>query len=85
LIILGCNSIPTINSKNVIPIVQKLSIHVFPHNILGKKIEINEPAKIYPIIIGCFNNLTINKDIITNHNIILKPYNKDSHIIGIIF
>lgn len=54
-IIVGFNSIPTIKSNNAIQRFPNDWNAVFPPNNDGKKMLIAVHARIYQIIIGCFN------------------------------
>jgi hypothetical protein len=59
LIIVGFNSIPTINNSKAIPKFPNDSNAVFACNNHGTKRLIAIPAIIYQIIIGCFNAFMI--------------------------
>lgn len=55
----GLSSIPTIKSKRLIPILEKVSMAMFWSMTCGKNMLKSTPARIYPIIIGCFKNFII--------------------------
>ena len=67
LMILGFNSIPTINNRKLIPRFPNDSKLAFPCNNVGKIRLIAVPARIYQIIIGCFKTFMIPRETKTTH------------------